>query len=52
VSSSVSQLITLYTTPVVYLYLDRFQGWCVQLRQRPKRGDLLEAPGNGAAMGG
>jgi multidrug efflux pump len=24
----VSQLLTLYTTPVVYLYLDRFHQWC------------------------
>jgi multidrug efflux pump len=24
---AVSQLLTLYTTPVVYLYLDRFRGW-------------------------
>jgi multidrug efflux pump len=23
----VSQVLTLYTTPVVYLYLDRFRGW-------------------------
>ena len=24
---AVSQMLTLYTTPVVYLYLDRFQTW-------------------------
>jgi multidrug efflux pump len=24
----VSQMLTLYTTPVVYLYMDRFSGWC------------------------
>jgi multidrug efflux pump len=23
-----SQLLTLYTTPVIYVYLDRFQSWC------------------------
>jgi len=23
-----SQLLTLYTTPVIYLYLDRFSLWC------------------------
>ena len=31
-----SQLLTLYTTPVVYLYLDRFQLWCTRRhRGRP-----------------
>ena len=29
-----SQLLTLYTTPVVYLYLDRFRLWCLRLRAR------------------
>jgi multidrug efflux pump len=24
----VSQALTLYTTPVVYIYLDRFRLWC------------------------
>jgi hypothetical protein len=24
---ALSQILTLYTTPVVYLYLDRFQSW-------------------------
>jgi multidrug efflux pump len=28
-----SQFITLYTTPVVYLYLDRFGNWCRRWRQ-------------------
>jgi multidrug efflux pump len=23
-----SQMLTLYTTPVLYVYLDRFQSWC------------------------
>jgi multidrug efflux pump len=46
-----SQLLTLYTTPVVYLYLDRFRLWWEQLRQRPKRGDRLEGLGNGTGMG-
>ncbi len=31
----VSQLLTLYTTPVVYLYLDRFRLWVTRLRARP-----------------
>ncbi|MCC6531441.1 MAG: multidrug efflux RND transporter permease subunit [Burkholderiales bacterium] len=28
-----SQLLTLYTTPVVYLYLDRFRLWCRRMRR-------------------
>ena len=28
----VSQLLTLYTTPVVYLYLDRFRLWIARMR--------------------
>jgi len=30
----VSQMLTLYTTPVMYLYLDRFGTWCSQLWSR------------------
>ena len=30
----VSQILTLYTTPVVYLYLDRFRLWSAQRRHR------------------
>ncbi len=30
----ISQLLTLYTTPVVYLYLDRLGQWTLQTRQR------------------
>jgi multidrug efflux pump len=37
-----SQLLTLYTTPVVYLYLDRFSLW---LRNRRDRGHgIPDAP--------
>ena len=32
----VSQALTLYTTPVVYLYLDRFGQWLRELRRRPR----------------
>ena len=32
-----SQLLTLYTTPVVYLYLDRLRLWFESLRRRPAR---------------
>jgi multidrug efflux pump subunit AcrB len=38
---AVSQLLTLYTTPVVYLYLDRFQLW---LRARGMSTDRREQP--------
>ena len=31
----VSQMLTLYTTPVVYLYLDRFSLWSRRLFRRP-----------------
>ena len=31
-----SQLLTLYTTPVVYVYLDRFRLWCLKWRNTPR----------------
>ena len=37
-----SQLLTLYTTPVVYLYLDRFRLWCERFR-KPKHPALVGA---------
>ncbi|MBI3770705.1 MAG: multidrug efflux RND transporter permease subunit [Deltaproteobacteria bacterium] len=43
----VSQLLTLYTTPVVYLYLDRFRLWCVHVRRR-LRGPVAAAAGSRA----
>ena len=30
----ISQLLTLYTTPVLYLYLDRLSDWSLRVRQR------------------
>src|SRR6185503_9952884 len=39
----VSQLLTLYTTPVVYLYLDRFRLWCRRVWPGRARGAALEA---------
>ena len=38
-----SQLLTLYTTPVVYLYLDRWSLWFARLRKRRLRGVLPTA---------
>ena len=32
----VSQMLTLYTTPVTYLYLDRFRLWCRRRQRRPE----------------
>jgi multidrug efflux pump len=42
----ISQLLTLYTTPVLYLYLDRFGQWSLRTRQRllPR---LFDAPSAG-----
>jgi multidrug efflux pump len=42
-----SQMLTLYTTPVVYLYLDRFGHWF--RRQRERRG-LRRRTGAGTPM--
>jgi len=36
----VSQLLTLYTTPVVYLYLDWLRLWFARLRERGFRGTV------------
>jgi multidrug efflux pump len=30
-----SQLLTLYTTPVIYLYVDRFNNWWTRTVRRP-----------------
>ena len=40
----VSQLLTLYTTPVVYLYLDRFQLWLDRTCRPGRAGRAGEAP--------
>jgi multidrug efflux pump len=42
----ISQVLTLYTTPVVYLYMDRLGRWLS--RQRPRSG-MAEPPQRGAA---
>ncbi len=43
----VSQLLTLYTTPVVYLYLDRFGAWAARLTAR---GQARGAAGSSGAL--
>ena len=32
-----SQLLTLYLTPVIYLYLDRFASWWVPTHEKPQQ---------------
>jgi hydrophobe/amphiphile efflux-1 (HAE1) family protein len=44
---ALSQLLTLYTTPVIYLYLDRLQRWLMPRRQRLPH--LAEKMGSAAA---
>jgi multidrug efflux pump len=42
----VSQVLTLYTTPVIYLYLDRFRLWWLSMRRKPAAGATpASAPG-------
>ncbi|MGD0695189.1 MAG: efflux RND transporter permease subunit [Terriglobia bacterium] len=36
---AVSQLLTLFTTPVVYLYFDRLQNWRARARRESRRGE-------------
>jgi multidrug efflux pump len=40
----ISQMLTLYTTPVIYLYLDRFRAWS----RHPRGGPLPALPGEAA----
>ena len=47
----VSQLLTLYTTPVVYLYLDHLQIWCTRRYRRRTQG-LPEEVSQGQARRG
>lgn len=41
---AVSQLLTLYTTPVIYIYLDRLQGWLFSKTHQPMPGHPTAAP--------
>jgi len=36
-----SQMLTLYITPVYYIYLDKFEQWLKSFKRR-KRGDLQD----------
>ncbi|HEX4300129.1 MAG TPA: efflux RND transporter permease subunit [Gammaproteobacteria bacterium] len=40
----VSQVLTLYTTPVIYLYLDRFSHWCGALWRRHRPSFVNDEP--------
>ncbi|HYM73209.1 MAG TPA: efflux RND transporter permease subunit [Stellaceae bacterium] len=40
----VSQWLTLYTTPIVYLYLDRFSYWLGGSRRRSRLAEALDSP--------
>jgi HAE1 family hydrophobic/amphiphilic exporter-1 len=41
---AVSQVLTLYTTPVVYIYLDRLQTWLFGERRKAPSGQAVPAP--------
>jgi multidrug efflux pump len=41
-----SQVLTLYTTPVVYLYLDRLSNWWARTHRQPERAMPLGGEGN------
>ena len=42
---ALSQVLTLYTTPVVYIYLDRLQSWLFGEKKKPATsGDTAPAP--------
>jgi HAE1 family hydrophobic/amphiphilic exporter-1 len=51
----VSQALTLFTTPVIYLYLDRAHYWYMQRKQaraaRKAAGKTGENPGGGQGTG-
>ena len=40
-----SQMLTLYTTPVVYLYMDRLRMWFEKRRRTRATGGALPTPG-------
>jgi HAE1 family hydrophobic/amphiphilic exporter-1 len=40
---ALSQILTLYTTPVVYIYLDRLQSWLFREKRKPVASGHAEA---------
>ncbi len=44
----ISQTLTLYTTPVIYLYLDRLRLWCLDVRQTRRQGAVPPRTGDPA----
>jgi len=41
---ALSQILTLYTTPVVYIYLDRLQTWMFGEKKQAASGEAAPAP--------
>jgi HAE1 family hydrophobic/amphiphilic exporter-1 len=41
---ALSQILTLYTTPVVYIYLDRLQTWLFGKKKQAASGRAVPAP--------
>ena len=46
----VSQALTLFTTPVIYLYLDRVQQWLSGKKEHPSRVNAIHDAGNAMPM--
>ncbi len=46
-----SQLVTLYLTPVFYIYMDSFQQWLGRMFGKRRRADFGEAPGETLPVG-
>ncbi|MDB5407310.1 MAG: acrB [Rhodospirillales bacterium] len=46
---ALSQFLTLFTAPVIYLYLERLQNWLMQGQGAPRRNDAA-APGRSTRL--
>ena len=44
----VSQALTLFTTPVIYIYLDQFQNWLSSRRRPPEKAAAATVPSHAA----